>query len=135
MHGCGRGGVCGDVFDHLVVVDAELQVADVADGDMQRAEDQRRTLQIDRVAHEGVDDFHQSDLERFLVLDESDGMQAGLRWSADATDHALVEVAELLSAHGGGAATDSGDLDVGATANVRMNWHGYTSVEILISLS
>jgi hypothetical protein len=45
-------------------------------------------------------------------------VQARLRWSADAADHALVEVAELLSAHGGGAARDSGDLDVGATANV-----------------
>jgi hypothetical protein len=45
-------------------------------------------------------------------------MQARLRRSADAADHALVEVAELLSAHGGRGATNSGDLDVGAAANV-----------------
>jgi hypothetical protein len=46
-----------------------------------------------------------------------------LRRSFDAADHALVEVAELLSAKSGGAATGSGDLDMSATANVGMNWH------------
>jgi hypothetical protein len=104
-----------------VVVDAELQVADVFDGDVEGAEDERGALQVDGVAHEGVDDFHQSDLEGLLVLDESDGVQARLRWSTDAADHALVEVAELLSAHGGRGATNSGDLDVGAAANVGLS--------------
>jgi hypothetical protein len=45
-------------------------------------------------------------------------VKARLRWSTDAANHALVEVAELLSAHGGRGATNSGDLDVGAAANV-----------------
>jgi hypothetical protein len=104
-----------------VVVDAELQVADVFDGDVEGAEDERGALQVDGVAHEGVDDFHKRDLEGLLVLDEGDGVQARLRRSTDATDHALVEVAELLSAHGGRGATNSGDLDVGAAANVGLS--------------
>jgi hypothetical protein len=45
-------------------------------------------------------------------------VKAGLRRSADAANHALVEVAELLSAHGRRGATNSGDLDVGAAADV-----------------
>jgi hypothetical protein len=45
-------------------------------------------------------------------------VQAGLRRSTNAADHALVEVAELLSAHGGRGATNSGDFDVGAAADV-----------------
>ncbi|MGC1646558.1 MAG: hypothetical protein WA741_12070 [Candidatus Sulfotelmatobacter sp.] len=32
----------------------------------------------------------------------------------DGAEHALVEVPELLSAESGGAATDSGDLDMSA---------------------
>jgi hypothetical protein len=34
-----------------------------------------------------------------------------------------MEVAELLSAESGGAAADSGDFDVGAISDIRMNWH------------
>ena len=41
--------------------------------------------------------------------------------TVDGAEHALVEVAELLSAESGRAATDSGDFDVGAIPDV---WHG-----------
>jgi hypothetical protein len=47
-----------------------------------------------------------------------DGVKAGVGRSFDATQHALMEVAELLSAHSGRAALDSGDFDVLAVANV-----------------
>ena len=41
-------------------------------------------------------------------------------WTFDGADHPLVEIAELLSTESGGAATDSGDFDVGAVLDV---WH------------
>ena len=47
------------------------------------------------------------------LFDEGDGMKAGVGRGFDTAHHALVEVAELLSAKSGRAATDSGDLDVG----------------------
>jgi hypothetical protein len=37
----------------------------------------------------------------------------------DRAEHALVKVAELLSAEGGGAATDAGDFDMSAGFRVR----------------
>jgi hypothetical protein len=99
-------------------VDAELHAADVAASDVEGTKNERGALGVDGVAHQRVDDFHERHLDGLLVLDEGDGVQARLRWSSDAADHALVEVAELLSAHGGRGATNSGDLDVGAAANV-----------------
>jgi hypothetical protein len=45
-------------------------------------------------------------------------VEARLWWGADASDHALVEVAEDFAAEGGGAAGGSVDLDVGAGAGV-----------------
>jgi len=45
-------------------------------------------------------------------------MEARLWWRTDASDHALMEVAEDFAAEGRGAATDSVDLDVGADAGV-----------------
>jgi hypothetical protein len=50
-------------------------------------------------------------LDGLFVLEE--GSVADARGGiADGAKHALVEVAELLSAESGGAATDSGDLDM-----------------------
>ena len=118
LHGFGRGGVVGDFSDYLIVVDAKPHAADVAAGDVEGTKNERSALGIDGVAHQRIDDFHERHLDGLFVLDERDGVQARLGRSADAANHALVEVAELLSAHGGGAATDSGDLDVGATVNV-----------------
>ena len=53
-----------------------------------------------------------------LVFQQGRVMDARVR-DFDAAEHGLVEVAELLSAESGGAATDSGDLDVGAI----VDWH------------
>jgi hypothetical protein len=50
-------------------------------------------------------------------------MKAGVGRSAYSAQHALVEVAELLSAHGGRAALDSGDFDVLAVANILVERH------------
>jgi hypothetical protein len=73
-------------------------------------------LQVDGVAHEGVDDFHQRVLDGLFVFDHGDGMEARLWRAADAAVGVLVEVAELLSAKSGGVATDSGGLDMSAAA-------------------
>jgi hypothetical protein len=67
-------------------------------------------------------DFHQGSLDGFLILDEGDGVKASVRRGGDAAHHALVEVAEPLSAQSGEDATDSGDLDVGADSDIEMNW-------------
>jgi len=75
-------------------------------------------FEVDGVADEGVDDFHEGGLDAFFVLDQGYGVEARLWWGADASDHALVEVAEDFSAEGGGAAGDSVDLDVGADGGV-----------------
>ena len=72
------------------------------------------------LSDEGIDDFHEGSLDGLLVLDEGDGVETGAGRSGDAAHHALVEVTELLSAKSGGAATDSGDFDVGAISDV---WH------------
>jgi hypothetical protein len=53
-------------------------------------------------------------LDGLLVLDAGEWMQARLRRRAHTTMHALVVVAELLSAERGRAATDAGDLDMSA---------------------
>jgi hypothetical protein len=50
-------------------------------------------------------------------------MKAGVGRSAYSAQHALVEVAELLSAHGGRAALDTGDFDVLAVANILVERH------------
>jgi hypothetical protein len=76
--------------------------------------------EVDGVAGDGVDDFHERGLDGLLVFDEGDGMEAGVGRGLDAAHHALVEVAELLSAKSRGAATDSGDLEVSANLDIGM---------------
>ena len=100
-----------------------MDAAGVSYGDVEGAEDEFGALEVDGVADEGVDDFHEGGLDGRLVLDEGDGMKAGVGRSGNAAHHALMEIAELLSAESGGAATDSGDLDVGADFDIGMNWH------------
>jgi hypothetical protein len=102
-------------------VDIEVDAADVAHGDVEGAEDELGALEVDGVADKGVDDFHQRSLDGFLTFDESDGVKAGVGRGGDAAHHALVKVAELLSAESGGATTDSGDLDVGADSDMGVN--------------
>jgi hypothetical protein len=70
------------------------------------------------IAGEGVDDFHERGPDGLFVFDEGDGMQAGVGRSFNTAQHALVEVAELLSAQGGRAAGDAGDFDVLAVADI-----------------
>src|ERR1035437_6824526 len=123
LHAGRRVGVVGDFFDHVAVVDAKVDAAGVSYGDVEGAEDELGAFEVDGIAGESVDDFHERGLDGLLVLDEFDGVKAGVTRGGDAAHHALVEVAELLSAESGGAATDTGDLDVSADFDAGMNWH------------
>jgi hypothetical protein len=104
------------LLNRVHALDPELHTAGVFHRDVESAEDQRRALQVDRVFHQRVDDFHQRVLDGFFIFDERDGMKAGLFWAANAADGVLVEVAELLSFESGGAATGSGDLYMSASS-------------------
>ncbi|PYX71135.1 MAG: hypothetical protein DMG78_16450 [Acidobacteria bacterium] len=53
-----------------------------------------------------------------MSFDHGDGVEARLWRATDAAVGVLVEVAELLSVESGGVATDSGDLDMRASAIV-----------------
>jgi len=117
--GCFGGllvGVVGDAGDHFGGL-AELNAAGVADGGVEGAEDEFSALEVDGAADEGVDDFHEGGLDGLLVFEEGDVVEARVG-TFDGADHALVEVAELLSTESGGAAKDSGDLDVGTGFDV-----------------
>jgi len=114
--GGGRVGVVGDLGDHFGGL-AELDAAGVADGGVEGAEDEFSALEFEGAADQGVDDFHDGGLDGFLVFEEGNVMEARVG-GFDGADHALVEIAELLSTERGGAAKDSGDLDVGAGFDV-----------------
>src|SRR5579862_1488164 len=103
--------VVGDFFDG---VGGEFYAAGIFHRDVQGAQDQLGAFQIDGVAQERIDDFHQGRLDRLFVLEDGDGVKARLRRSFYTAVRVLVEVAELLSAESDGAATDSGDLDMSA---------------------
>jgi hypothetical protein len=45
-------------------------------------------------------------------------VETGVGWGFYAAQHALMEVAELLSAHGGTATLHAGDFDVLAGADI-----------------
>jgi hypothetical protein len=113
-----RLGIVGDLGDHFAVI-VEADAAGVADGGVEGAENEFSAAQFDGAANQGVDDFHDGGLDSFLVLQHGDGVKAR-PGNGDGAKHALVEIAELLSAKSGGAATDSGDFDVGAGLHV---WH------------
>lgn len=123
----GRGGVFGNLFDHVGAVDVEAGATGIHDGDVKAFEQESGAGQIDGIADQGVQDFHDGGLDGFLVFDEGEGMKASFRGSGNAAQHALVEVAEFLAAKSGGAATDAGDFDVGADADVFVNWHIHIS--------
>ena len=115
----GDGGVIGDLRDHGTGV-GKLDAADVAHGGVEGAEDKFGALEFDAATQQGVDDLDEGGLDGFFVLEEGGVMDAGRGRSLDGAEHALVEVAELLSAESGGAATDSGDFDVGTVFRI---WH------------
>ena len=110
-------------MDHIALVDVEMDAGRIFHGDVKSAQDELGAAEVDGIANQGVDDFHERDLDAFLVLDEGDGMKARLGGSAHAADHALMEVAEDFAAEGGGAARDSVDFDVGADADVLVERH------------
>jgi hypothetical protein len=124
----GFGVIGGDFADHFVVVDAEADAAGVADSDAEGAQDEFGAAEVDGVASEGVDDFHERSLDGLVVLDERYGVKAGVVGDLNAAHHALMEVAELLSAESRGAAADSSDLDVSTDLDAGMNRH----VDILV---
>ena len=107
----GGGGVVGNLADRVVGVESEVDAACVADGGVEGAEDEFGAFDFDGAEQQGVDGFHEGDLDGLLVLEEGGVADAG-GGIADGAKHALVEVAELLSAERWGAATDSGDLDM-----------------------
>jgi hypothetical protein len=109
----GRSRVVGDFCNHFGLVDSELDAADVADGGVEGAEDEFAALDFDGAAQQGVDGFHEGGLDGLLVLEEGDSVDARGRVT-DGAEHALVEVAELLSAKSGRGTTDSSDFDMSA---------------------
>ena len=121
----GRGCLTHEVrnlVDHGVG-GLERDAARIFDGDVQGAQDQVSALEIDGIAHEGVDNFHKRHLDGLFVLYDGEGVEAGLRWGAHAAMDALVEVAELLSSESGGSTTDSGDLDMSAGRVGHIGFH------------
>jgi hypothetical protein len=111
--GEGRVGIVGDLADHFVLMEIEADAADVADSGVEGAEDEFTALEFEGAAKQSVDDFHESGLDGLGVLEKGGAEDAGAG-EVDGAEHALVEVAELLSAESGGVAADAGDLDVGA---------------------
>ena len=111
----GRGliGIVGDLADHFVLVEVEADAADVADGRVEGAEDEFSALEFEGATEQSVDDFHEGGLDGFGIFEKGGAEDAGAG-EADGAEHALVEVAELLSAKGGRAAADAGDLDMSA---------------------
>ncbi|MBZ5682778.1 MAG: hypothetical protein LAO24_22010 [Acidobacteriia bacterium] len=73
-------------------------------------------------------DFHEGGLHGLVAFEQGYGMEARVGRGGDAAKHALVEVAEMLSAKGGGSAWDSVDLDMSADSKAGMARHQiYTS--------
>jgi hypothetical protein len=75
LGGLGWEWVLGELLDH-VAYSLEADAAGVFYGDEEGFEDEVGAAQVDGVAGEGVDDFHEGSLNGLLVLDEGDGMQA-----------------------------------------------------------
>jgi len=100
-----------------------VDVVGILDCDVKGFDDELGAAQIDLIAHDGIDGFHEGNLDGFLGLDESHGDNAGTPGGRNATDHALMEVAKFLFAQGGRAALDSGDPDVGTDFDMGIDGH------------
>ena len=118
-------GVVGDLVDHVVLTDAEVNVAGISYGDVEGFEDEGGTLVVDGAFEHGVDHVHERSLNGFGALDQGNGLDLRIHAGLHTFDHAGVEVAEVFLLERGGTAAVSGDLDVGAATNVRMQRHGY----------
>ena len=111
-------GVVGELADHFVLVEIEADAADVADGGVEGAENELSALEFEGAMKQSVDDLHEGGLDGFGVFEQGGAEDAGAGES-DGAEHALVEVAELLSVKCGGAAADAGDLDMSAGSGMR----------------
>lgn len=116
-------GIFGNFLDHFALQTIEVSLARISDRDAERAQDEAGASNVDLVADEGVDDFHQRGLDGLRVLEIGDGMEARFGRSADAADHALMEITKDFAAEGGRAAADSVDLDVSADTSVGIDCH------------
>jgi hypothetical protein len=92
--------VLRNLFNHVPGVDAELNPAGVANGGVEGAEDEFCAAQFDAAPDQPVDNFHDGGLNGFLVPKQGDGVQARVG-PFDGAEHALVEIAEPLSAKSG----------------------------------
>jgi len=122
-------GVIRDLADSLIDAAIEADTAGVLHGDVEGSQDQRGAFDVERVADQAVDDFHERGLDGVFVFDDGDGMQAREGRSAHAAMSLLVEVAELFSAKCGASATDSGDFDMSAGF---VCWHGRYPVQNIL---
>jgi len=94
--------VGGDFLHHLFGVEVDF---DAADGCRRRCCGRGgwfSALEFDAATDQAVDDVHEGDLYGFLVFKQGRVMKARAR-GVDGAEHALVEVAELLSAESGDA--------------------------------
>src|SRR5579862_4157874 len=119
----GRGGIFGDFGGDIADEGFEVGAAGISGGDVESAENEAGALKIDVVADDGVDGFHERGLDGGFVLEHGHGMDARPGRRAHATNHALVKVAENLSAKSGRAAADSVDLDLRTDLNVGADCH------------
>ena len=113
-------GVVGDLADHFVLAEVEIDVAGISYGDVEGFEDDGGALVVDGAFEDSVDHVHDGGLGGFGVFDEGDGSDLGVDARLHALDHAGVEVAEIFLLEGGGTAAVSSDLDVGAATNIGM---------------
>jgi hypothetical protein len=118
--------------DHFVFVEIEMDARRIFHGDMKGAQDELGAAEVDGIADQGVNDFHERGLDAFFILNECDGVKARLGGSAHASNHALMEVAEDFAVQSGGAAGDSVDLDVSADADVLIERHWVHAFRIRI---
>ena len=105
----------------------------ISDGDVKCAQDELSAREIDGVADEGIDHFHERCLDTEFIFDEGDRMKARVGGSAHAAEHALMKIAEDFAAEGGRAAGNSVDLDVGAETDICGERHGVCTFRIKIS--
>lgn len=96
----GGGGILGNLSDHLGCVHAEACLVGVFCGDEESAHDEAGAVDLDVVADEGVDDFHERGLDGLRIFKNGDGVEARLGRGANAADEALVEITKKLRCAG-----------------------------------
>ena len=87
-------------------------------GNLQSVEDQGGFFGVELIFHQAANHLHHGKLDGVSVLEDGDIVIGAL--IADA----IVEVAEVLGAQGGGAALDAVELDVLAAGNCGFVGHG-----------